>query len=213
VAAYSSLRVDHTYGRIIGTVELYTVGSAEFLSHVEIHYIVLQKTPNSKVATPVWGNRILQETIPLDRESRDEATKMVVSQILRPLWQLEREIWADRAQAAEEQIAERNQRVTAEKQARRKAYAEEQDKRLLEKERKAEKRWHEEMARKARRKREILDYLDKRRTVRDKAKNERSAASKEKHRVNPERADPDTVLRMLRKPMLESEKYGSNKRR
>ncbi|KAI9155151.1 hypothetical protein HJFPF1_07725 [Paramyrothecium foliicola] len=104
--SFCALRTDGTFGRLLASVNLYTIGAAEYVGRVEVSYTILQKTPDAEVARPVWGNRVVQEGM-MDREdARREAISLVASQLLRPLWQLEQEIWAHRAVEAEAKLVE-----------------------------------------------------------------------------------------------------------
>lgn len=95
---FRSIRVHRVSGHLKGEVTFHTAGVGDLVGIVQISYAILRLSETGNKRRIVWArDREVQGFPSPDPAAQRDARDALTQHIFEPLWQLEREIWKDRA--------------------------------------------------------------------------------------------------------------------
>ena len=97
--------MDRVSGRIVGEARFFAAGTGTYVGAVRIDYIVSRWDKETSSRKPFWGHGELSMRRAPDREVQRVRLAEVMERVLEPLWRLEKEVWAERADKLEKDEA------------------------------------------------------------------------------------------------------------
>lgn len=102
IESFASVGISPANGRTSGKVQFYAAGTGEYVGGASIDYVLLRYDDEEKAVRSYWAHGKLGKLGKAreggDREAQRRALDDVSEAALRPLWEMEREVWAARAQ-------------------------------------------------------------------------------------------------------------------
>ncbi|KND87459.1 hypothetical protein TOPH_07933 [Tolypocladium ophioglossoides CBS 100239] len=98
IDSFASICIDRTDGHAIGEARFFTAGTGAYVGAARVDYEILHHDKVDQALKPVWGHGKLGKRRAADGDLAKRGRGEVLDQVLRPLWQLEREVWAERAE-------------------------------------------------------------------------------------------------------------------
>lgn len=103
--------VNRVSGYTIGETRFFTVGSGNYVGGARVDYLMLkyeeekqkkdgEKNKNISVK-PFWGHGNLKQRRRVGYEEQTAIFDQVIGKMMQPLWELERSVWADKAEELE----------------------------------------------------------------------------------------------------------------
>lgn len=107
--------VNRVSGYTIGETRFFTVGSGNYVGGARVDYLMLkyeeekrkktdenaQKSTSIISVKPYWGHGKLKQRRRASDERQSAIFDEVVSKVMQPLWDLERSVWASKAEELE----------------------------------------------------------------------------------------------------------------
>jgi hypothetical protein len=110
--------VNRVSGYTIGETRFFTVGSGNYVGGARVDYLMLKYEEKNKdekdkstststtqgtgiSVTPYWGHGKLRQRRRVSDETQSAIFDEVVKKVMQPLWDLERSVWADKAEELE----------------------------------------------------------------------------------------------------------------
>lgn len=103
--------VNRVSGYTIGETRFFTVGSSNYVGGARVDYLMLKYDENKDSkdkdtstgisVTPYWGHGKLKQRRRASDETQGAIFDEVVSKVMQPLWDLERSVWATKAEELE----------------------------------------------------------------------------------------------------------------
>ncbi|POR31549.1 Uncharacterized protein TPAR_08268 [Tolypocladium paradoxum] len=100
IDSFATIRVDRTHGHAIGEARFFTAGTGAYVGAARVDYVMLHHDGADQATKPAWGHGKPGKRRAADGELAKRRRGEVLDKVLEPLWQLEREIWAERAEEA-----------------------------------------------------------------------------------------------------------------
>ncbi|PNY27397.1 Uncharacterized protein TCAP_02668 [Tolypocladium capitatum] len=97
VDSFTSIRIDRTHGRASGEARFFTAGTGAYVGAARVDYEMVLRDEAGRAMEPDWGHGKPGQPRAADGELATGGRAEVLDKVLRPLWQLEREVWAERA--------------------------------------------------------------------------------------------------------------------
>ncbi|KAL9471813.1 hypothetical protein ACSS6W_009754 [Trichoderma asperelloides] len=115
IESFTTMGVNRVSGYTIGETRFFTVGSGNYVGGARVDYLMLkyeeekrkktdenaQKSTSIISVTPYWGHGKLKQRRRASDETQSAIFNEVVSKVMQPLWDLERSVWADKAEELE----------------------------------------------------------------------------------------------------------------
>lgn len=105
VESFTTIGVNRVSGFTIGETRFFTVGSSNYVGGARADYMMLKysKDKDSKdiSVTPYWGHGKLKQRRRASDEAQGAIFDDVVSKVMQPLWDVERSVWATKAEELE----------------------------------------------------------------------------------------------------------------
>lgn len=96
--------VNRVSGYTIGETRFFTVGSGNYVGGARVDYLMLkhEEEKNKKISVkPFWGHGNLKQRRRVGYEEQTAIFDQVIGRLMQPLWELERSVWADKAEELE----------------------------------------------------------------------------------------------------------------
>lgn len=107
--------VNRVSGYTIGETRFFTVGSGNYVGGARVDYLMLKyeeekkkkdgeknKSASTSISvTPYWGHGKLKQRRRASDEAQSAVFDEVVGKVMQPLWDLERSVWAGKAEELE----------------------------------------------------------------------------------------------------------------
>ncbi|EHK19624.1 uncharacterized protein TRIVIDRAFT_76984 [Trichoderma virens Gv29-8] len=106
IESFTTMGVNRVSGFTIGETRFFTVGSNNYVGGARVDYMMLKydekkdskdKSANVSV-TPYWGHGKLKQRRRASDETQGAIFDDVVSKVMQPLWDVERSVWATKAE-------------------------------------------------------------------------------------------------------------------
>ncbi|KAL7907793.1 hypothetical protein GGI35DRAFT_67598 [Trichoderma velutinum] len=118
IESFTTIGVNRVSGFTIGETRFFTVGSSHYVGGARADYMMLKygEDKNSKdkstsiSVTPYWGHGKLKQRRRASDETQGAIFDDVVSKVMQPLWDVERSIWATKAEELEKKKEKKNKR-------------------------------------------------------------------------------------------------------
>ncbi|KAL7955967.1 hypothetical protein V8C34DRAFT_230027 [Trichoderma compactum] len=116
IESFTTIGVNRVSGFIIGETRFFTVGSSNYVGGARADYMMLKhsgdedskdKSANISV-TPYWGHGRLKQRRRASDEAQGAIFDDVVSKVMQPLWDVERSVWATKAEELEKKEKKKN---------------------------------------------------------------------------------------------------------
>ncbi|KAH0521938.1 hypothetical protein TsFJ059_005868 [Trichoderma semiorbis] len=105
IESFTTIGVSRVSGFTIGETRLFTVGSGNYVGGARADYMMLKysedKDSKDISVTPYWGHGKLKQRRRASDEAQGAIFDDVVSKVMQPLWDVERSVWAAKAEALE----------------------------------------------------------------------------------------------------------------
>ncbi|KAJ6437708.1 plasmid p 4b orf-3 family protein [Purpureocillium lavendulum] len=98
VDSLATMGIDRATGRAVGEARFFAAGTGAYVGAARVDYVVYHFDETAQAMRPFWAHGRLARRKPGGAEAR-AANQEVRTLALEPLWELEREIWAPRADA------------------------------------------------------------------------------------------------------------------
>ncbi|GJN86339.1 hypothetical protein PLIIFM63780_009919 [Purpureocillium lilacinum] len=98
VDSLATVGVDRATGRAVGEARFFAAGTGAYVGAARVDYVVYHYDETARAMRPFWAHGRLARRKPGGAEAR-ASNHEVRALALEPLWELEREIWAERADA------------------------------------------------------------------------------------------------------------------
>ncbi|UKZ83819.1 hypothetical protein TrVFT333_011632 [Trichoderma virens FT-333] len=106
IESFTTMGVNRVSGFTIGETRFFTVGSNNYVGGARVDYMMLKyddkKDSKDKSAsisvTPYWGHGKLKQRRRASDETQGAIFDDVVSKVMQPLWDVERSVWATKAE-------------------------------------------------------------------------------------------------------------------
>lgn len=103
--------VNRVSGYTIGETRFFTVGSGNYVGGARVDYLMLKyeeekqkkdgEKKNNLSVKPFWGHGNLKQRRRVGYEEQTAIFDQVIGRLMQPLWELERSVWADKAEELE----------------------------------------------------------------------------------------------------------------
>jgi hypothetical protein len=103
--------VNRVSGYTIGETRFFTVGSGNYVGGARVDYLMLKyeeekqkkdgEKKNNISVKPFWGHGNLKQRRRVGYEEQTAIFDQVIGRLMQPLWELERSVWADKAEELE----------------------------------------------------------------------------------------------------------------
>ncbi|KAL7942833.1 hypothetical protein V8C42DRAFT_140642 [Trichoderma barbatum] len=108
IESFTTMGVNRMTGFTIGETRFFTVGSNNYVGGARVDYLMLKHGENedkdkseSITVTPWWGVGKLKQRRRASDETQGAIFDDVVSKVMQPLWEVERSVWATKAEELE----------------------------------------------------------------------------------------------------------------
>ncbi|KAM0245252.1 hypothetical protein ACHAQJ_010604 [Trichoderma viride] len=110
IESFTTLGVNRVSGYTIGETRFFTVGSGNYVGGARVDYLMLKyeekkRDENDKSTsvsvTPYWGHGKLKQRRRVSDETQSAIFDDVVKKVMQPMWDLERSVWAGKAEELE----------------------------------------------------------------------------------------------------------------
>ncbi|KAK1237388.1 hypothetical protein MKX08_003013 [Trichoderma sp. CBMAI-0020] len=117
IESFTTMGVNRVSGYTIGETRFFTVGSGNYVGGARVDYLMLkheeekqkkdgEKNRNKSASTsisvkPFWGRGNLKQRRRVGYEEQTAIFDQVIGKLMQPLWELERSVWADKAEELE----------------------------------------------------------------------------------------------------------------
>ncbi|KAL7929840.1 hypothetical protein V8C35DRAFT_172314 [Trichoderma chlorosporum] len=109
IESFTTMGVNRVSGYTIGETRFFTVGSSNYVGGARVDYLMLKygedKDSEGKSAgisvTPYWGHGKLKQRRRASDEAQGAIFEDVVRKVMQPLWDVERSVWAAKADELE----------------------------------------------------------------------------------------------------------------
>ncbi|KAL7896191.1 hypothetical protein HDV63DRAFT_170098 [Trichoderma sp. SZMC 28014] len=104
IESFTTMGVNRVSGYTIGETRFFTVGSGNYVGGARVDYLMLkhEEEKNKKISVkPFWGHGNLKQRRRVGYEEQTAIFDQVIGRLMQPLWELERSVWADKAEELE----------------------------------------------------------------------------------------------------------------
>ncbi|RFU81784.1 hypothetical protein TARUN_374 [Trichoderma arundinaceum] len=115
IESFTTMGVNRVSGYTIGETRFFTVGSGNYVGGARVDYLMLKYEENKEskdkekskskstsiTVTPYWGHGKLKQRRRASDEAQAAIFNEVVKNVMQPLWDLERSVWATKAEELE----------------------------------------------------------------------------------------------------------------
>lgn len=98
IDSFATIRIDRAQGHAVGEARFFTAGTGDYAGAARVDYAILRRDEADQEMKSVWGPGEPGKRKAADGESAKRRRGEVFDKVLWPLWQLEREVWAERAE-------------------------------------------------------------------------------------------------------------------
>ncbi|KAK4065447.1 hypothetical protein Trihar35433_7567 [Trichoderma harzianum] len=118
IESFTTIGVNRVSGFTIGETRFFTIGSGNYVGGARADYMMLKysedKDSKDISVTPYWGHGKLKQRRRASDEAQGAIFDDVVSKVMQPLWDVERSVWAAKA----EELEKKNNKEKKEKKRR-----------------------------------------------------------------------------------------------
>ncbi|KAK5996075.1 hypothetical protein PT974_04502 [Cladobotryum mycophilum] len=98
IESWASLSIMRRSGHLVGEIRFFTVGTGEYVGAATINYVLFQRDRETGQLAPFWAHGRIPERKMREEQVVEERMDKVRERVLGPLWELERNVWGDKAE-------------------------------------------------------------------------------------------------------------------
>ncbi|KOS21950.1 hypothetical protein ESCO_001658 [Escovopsis weberi] len=97
VESWTALSINNKTGHLVGEIRFFTAGAGEYLGGATIKYLMFRRDSDDEPSAPFWAHGRIPERMRREPQLVRERMDKVLDRALQPLWEMERDVWGNRA--------------------------------------------------------------------------------------------------------------------